>query len=328
MRNSAEREFGTKMAKTETFLFYLLKDYTHMAFSCAVEPLRIANWVAGKELYKWELASENGENVACSNGSVMLVDHGFEDRVKSDRLFVLSGLDTTKHISKKLISALRRERSHGAKIGGLCAAAFVLAEAGFLEGIRVALHWDHHDAFMENYPDVHLVRNVFVADEKFVTASGGTATADLMLHLIGEAHGEELAIEVADQMVYNTVRESSAEQKVSLQARHGMRNTRLSAAIQCMNDTIEDPISTAAISEKIGISTRQLERLFGRHLNCSPSKYYLDLRLQKARKLLLQSECSVTEVAVAAGFKSTTHFARVYRGTFGVAPGSQRARIT
>ena len=316
------------MTTTETFVFYLVEDYTHMAFSCAVEPLRIANWVTGKTLYDWKFASENGETVTSSNGVVSLVHHSFDDRVKSDRLFVISGLNTKENISKKLVSALRRERSHGAQIGALCSGAYVLAKAGFLKNQRAALHWEYHDSFMEEFPDVNLVRNVFVPDEKFVTASGGTAAADLMLSLIAETHGIGLSVAVADQMVYNSVRESTAEQKVSLQARHGMRNPHLARAIARMSERIEEPISTASIADEVGISTRQLERLFGRYLNCSPSKYYLDLRLQKARNLLLQSECSVTEVSVATGFKSTAHFARVYRVSFGVPPGEQRARLT
>lgn len=316
------------MAGPEQFHFYLVENFTHLAFSCAIDPLRLANWIVGEDLYSWSCASENGETARSSDGTVILVGHGFDARVKADRLFVLGGLEVNTHISKSLIAALRRERSHGAKIGALCAGSYALARAGFLDGCRVALHWEYHDGFMEEFPDVHLVRNVFVADEKFVTASGGTATADLMLHLIAERHGADLAVEIADQMVYNAVREASAEQKVSLQARHGMRNPRLARAIQCMAHSIEDPLSTATIAQEVGISTRQLERLFGRYLNCSPSKYYLEMRLQKARNLLVQSECSVTEVAVASGFKSTTHFARVYRSAFGIAPGAQRTRIT
>lgn len=316
------------MDKTETFLFYLLEGYSHMAFAGAVEPLRIANWVSGETLYRWKFASQNGETATSSADTVMMVHGGFGDPVKSDRLFVLSGMDVKAATTKELISALRRERSHGARLGALCSGAYVLAEAGLLDGVRTALHWVYHDAFMEEYPDVNLVRNVFVADEKFVTASGGSATADLMLHFIGQTHGTELATAVADQMVYNVVREASAEQRVSLQARHGMRKPHLARAIDYMKTAIEEPVSTADIAAHIGISTRQLERLFGRYLNCSPGKYYLEMRLEKARNMLLQSECSVTDAAVATGFKSATHFTRVYRGAFGVAPGQQRARIT
>ena len=316
------------MSRTETFLFYLVEDFTHMALSCAVDPLRLANWVTGETLYEWRFASADGRVARASDGVEVNVQHRFDDRVKSDRLFVISGINMRDHASRDLLAALRRERSHGARIGALCSGAYVLALAGFLDGQRAALHWEYHDSFMERFPDVNLVRNVFVADERNITASGGTATADLMLHIIGQTHGEALADAIADQMVYNAVREASAEQKVSLQARHGMRNPHLARAIARMSETVEDPVQTSEIAEEVGISTRQLERLFGRYLNCSPSKYYLELRLNKARNLLLQSESSVTQVAVACGFKSVTHFARVYRGSFGVSPGEQRSRIS
>ena len=316
------------MAGTESFVFYLVDEFAHLSFSCAVEPLRIANLVSGKPLYEWSFASENGETALGNNGTVVRVHGGFDQPVKADRLFLLAGSNMRNHMTKRLLSALRRERSHGTPVGALCSAAYILAYAGMLDGMRAAIHWAYHDLFVEEFPNVELVPNVFVADEKIITSSGGTATADLMLHLMGETHGAELANEVADQMVYNTVREASATQKVSVQARHGMRNPHLTQAVQIMSESIEDPVPTAEVARQVGISTRQLERLFGQYLERSPSKYYLEMRLQRARNLLLQSEKSVTEIAVATGFRSTTHFARVYRGLFGVSPGGQRARLT
>jgi transcriptional regulator GlxA family with amidase domain len=169
---------------------------------------------------------------------------------------------------------------------------------------------------------------VFVADEKIITASGGTATADLMLHLIERDHGRDLAVNVADQMVYNAVRDATAEQRVSLQSRHGMRNPHMAKAIQKMGDTLETPVSPTVIAEEIGISTRQLERLFGKYLNCSPKKYYIEMRLEKARHLLIQTEKSITEIALACGFESSGHFARMYRAAFGITPTLQRGKIT
>ena len=314
--------------KTQSYVFYLVDEFAHIAFSCAVEPLRIANLVSGQPLYEWSFASENGDTALSSNGTVVKVHGGFDTRVKADRLFVLAGSNMRNHMSKKLLAALRRERSHGTPLGALCSGAYILAYAGLLDEMRAAIHWAYHDLFVEEFPQVELVQNVFVADERIITASGGTATADLMLHLITAAHGADLAFEVADNMVYNTVREGTATQRVSVQARHGMRNPHLTQAVQIMSQAIEDPVSTAEVAAQIGISTRQLERLFGRYLEVSPSKYYLEMRLQRARNLLLQSEKSVTEIAVATGFRSTTHFARVYKTLFGVSPGQQRARLT
>ena len=316
------------MPKTQHFAFLLLEEFSHLAFSCAVEPLRIANLVSGEELYSWSFGSEQGQQVTCSNGSVTLVHFGFDAVPKCDQLFVLSGINMRNHVSKPLLAILRREKVRGTRIGALCSGAWVLAEAGFLDGKEAAIHWEYHDSFMEAFPEVNLVRSVFVAEEKYIMASGGTATADLMLHLIEREHGYDLAVAVADQMVYNAVRNATAEQKVSLQSRNGMRNAHLARSIQIMYDNISSPISPTLIAEQIGISTRQLERLFGKYLNTSPKKYFMEMRLERARNLLIQTEASVTDVAFACGFESPGHFSRVYRAAFNVTPMLQRVRIT
>jgi AraC family transcriptional regulator, glycine betaine-responsive activator len=313
------------MTETQHFAFFLLPEFTHIAFSCALEPLRIANLVSGKPLYRWSLLSDDGKTATCSNGSVTLVDGGMETQRKTDRLFLISGLNVQSHATPTLLAWLRRERAAGTQLGAICSAGYVLAKAGFLDNVDTALHWAWHDLFAEEFPEVRLVRNVFVAREKIITASGGTAAADLMLHLIGKAHGADLATEVADQMVYNAVREGTAAQRVSIQSRHGMRNEHLKRAVAIMGQSIETPMPPSQIAEKLGISTRQMERLFGRYLNSSPKHYFMEMRLNRARNLLVQSEQSVTEIAMACGFQSTSHFSKVYRAQFGRSPMSQRA---
>lgn len=315
------------MTETRHFSFFLMPEFTHIAFSCALEPLRIANLVSGKPLYRWTLLSENGQTATCSNGSVTLTEGGMEPGRKTDLLVLISGLNVQAHTTPKLLAWLRRERAAGTPLGAICSAAYVLAKAGFLDDMEAALHWAWHDLFTEEFPEVRLVRNVFVAREKIITASGGTAAADLMLHLIGRAHGEDLATEVADQMVYNAVREGTAAQRVSIQSRHGMRNEHLKRAIAIMEKSIETPVSPSLIAEDLGISARQLERLFGRYLNSTPKQYFMELRLHRAQNLLVQSEQSVTEIAMACGFQTTSHFSKVYRATFGRSPLSQRAKI-
>ncbi|SLN25543.1 GlxA family transcriptional regulator [Ruegeria meonggei] len=315
------------MRQTRHITFILIEEFSHLAFSCAVEPLRIANLVSEEKLYDWALVSEEGARAVCSNEVVTLVHGGLETLPKTDQLFVLSGIHMRNHVTRPLLATLRRERARGTPIGALCSGAWLLAEAGFLDGMQAAIHWEYHDAFMEAFPEVNLVRSVFVADEKHITASGGTATADLMLHLIERDHGKELAIAVADQMVYNAVRNATAKQRVSLQSRNGMRNAHLARAIQIMQNCIEAPVSPSQIAEDLGISTRQLERLFGKYLNTSPKKYFMELRLERAQKLLLQTEASVTEVAMACGFENPGHFSRVFRSSFGVTPHAQKNKI-
>lgn len=318
---------GTRAQAPEHFLFMLVENFSHLAFSCAVEPLRIANYVSKSELYRWSFASSDGAFAVASNRSETRVSKSFTDDLQADYVFLLSGLGVQGASTPALLSAMRRARAHGARIGALCSAAYILAEAGMLDGQKAAIHWDYHDSFMEEFPQVGLSRSVFVAEEPIITASGGTATADLMLYLIGKRHGSDLATEVADQMVYNAVRDAGATQRVSLQSRHGVRNEHLTRAIQLMSDSLDDPLPSSRIARELGISARQLERLFGRHLNCSPKKYFLDMRLQKAQKLLVQTDMSVTEIAFATGFNSPNHFAKTYRAHYGVSPSQQKTRI-
>jgi len=316
------------MAQARHIVFALVEEFTHLAFSCAIEPLRIANLVSRTELYRWSLASENGETATASNGAITQAQHPFSELPRCDQIIVVSGLNLRKKKLGGLIASLRRQRSSGVAIGAICSGAYVLAKAGFLDGMQAAIHWEYHDGFREEFPDVHLVRSVFVADEKFVTASGGTAAADLVLHLIEQEHGYDLAVAVADQMVYNAVRGSEAAQRVSLQSRKGIRNAHLIRAIDIMRGSLQNPVSPGDIAGRLGISTRQLERLFGRYLNTSPKKHFMEMRLERAHHLLLQTESGITEIALACGFANVGHFGRVYRAAFGVSPARQRARAT
>jgi len=315
------------MTDTDHFVFLLLEDFAQLAFANAVEPLRIANLVSGKPLYRWSFASRNGAPVRASNGTTTNADFALSQVPPNARLFVLSGIDAQGHTDKGLLAELRRLKRHGTPIGGLCSGAYVLARAGMLDGQAAAIHWDFHDSFTEAFPDVRLVPNVFVADAPVITASGGSATADLMLHLIADTHGEDLAIAVADQMVYTAMRDGGAEQRVSLQSRSGARNARLAEALKIMRASLEDPLPIAEIAEQVGISTRQLERLFGQHLNTSPKRYLLELRLERARHLLVQTEMSVIDIALACGFENAGHFARVYKTRFGITPMRQRPTL-
>lgn len=316
------------MPPTAHFVFLLLENFSHLAFSCALEPLRIANLISGQRLYRWSLASEDGVSATCSNRSVTLVNMGLGPLTHVDRLFLISGIYVQDHTTPAILNFLRRERASGTSIGAICSGAYVLARAGFLDGIETAIHWEYHDLIGEEFPEVRLVRSIFVTDQKFVTASGGTAAADLMLHLIARDHGKDLATAVADQMVYNAVREGTAAQRVSLQSRHGMRNSHLAHAIRLIEHNVEAPLSPFEIAEEIGISTRQLERLFGRYLNTSPKRYMMEMRLHRARNLIVQTEQSIAEIAMACGFNSTSHFSKVFRGQFGVSPISHRNTLS
>ncbi len=309
---------------TEHIVFFLLRDFSHIAFSCAIEPLRIANLEAGAELYSWSLASENGVEETCSNGTITRVDGSFEEMQPRERLFIISGIHVEQHTTRTILDYVRATLSRGIRVGGICSAAYVLAKAGVLGGKQCAIHWEFHKMFAEMFPKVELKKTVFVPDETTPTASGGLAASDLMLHLITESHGSQLAVRVADQMVYNFVRSDEEIQGRTLHGQVGLHNRHLRTAIRLMDENQEYPLSSLEIAKKLGISTRQLERLFLKYVQCSPQQHYRMMRLESARNMLRLSDKPVYLIAIACGFESPSSFSKRYKATFGLSPNEER----
>lgn len=311
-------------SRQRSVVFLLLDRFTMMAFASAIEPLRLANQVSGRTLYTWKLASETGADVACSNGTVFRTDLGLEELGRDTMVLVCGGIDVAEAVSKPILNWLRREARRGAVIGGLCTGSYALAKAGLLDGRRATIHWENVDAFAEDFPDIELTKGVFVIDGNRVTTAGGTASIDLMLRLIARDHGEDLANTVADQLIHSSIRSDRDTQRLSIPTRIGVRHPKLAQVIGRMESNIEDPISPAQLATEVGMSARQLERLFRRYLNRSPKRYYMELRLQKARNLLMQTEMSVINVAMACGFASPSHFSKCYRAHYQTTPYRER----
>ncbi|MFN3293957.1 MAG: GlxA family transcriptional regulator, partial [Gemmobacter sp.] len=270
------------------FVFLLLDQFTLLSFAGAVEPLRIANRMAGRTLYTWALAGEAGKDgfSTCSNGATFRLDMGLEEVARDDTLLVCGGIDVQKATTRAVLNWLRREARRGVTIGGLCTASWSLARAGLLDGRRATIHWENIDGFSEEFEEVNLTKSVFVIDGNRLSTAGGTSSIDLMLKLIAADHGEDLANLVADQLIYSAIRTDRDSQRLSVPTRIGVRHPKLAQVIQMMEAAIEEPVSPAELADDVGMSTRQLERLFRRYLNRSPKRYYMELRLQKARNLL------------------------------------------
>jgi len=306
------------------FVFLLLDRFTMLSFAGAIEPLRIANRVAGQLIYEWRLIGEGGVSATCSNGASFQLDMGLEDLDRDDTLLVCGGIDVQRATTKPIIAWLRREARRGMAIGGLCTGSWTLAKAGILDGKKATIHWENQDGFLEEFEDVKLTKSVFVVDGNRLSTAGGTSSIDLMLKLIAADHGDEVANTVADQLIYSSIRTDQDTQRLSIPTRIGVRHPKLSQVIQMMEANIEDPISPADLAEEVGMSTRQLERLFRRYLNRSPKRYYMELRLQKARNLLMQTDMSVINVALACGFASPSHFSKCYRAHYNTTPYRER----
>lgn len=295
-----------------------------MPFASALECLRVANRMAGAPLYEWRLASEGGGLVTSSSGAAFQSDDDLTELERGDTVLICGGTHVQRAASKKMLGWLRREARKGVVIGGLCTGAYVLAKAGLLDGKRATIHWENQDSFAEEFEDVDLTRSVFVVDGNRITSAGGTSSIDLMLRLIGTQHGAGLANDVADQLIYSSIRTDSDTQRLSVPTRIGVRHPKLAAVILRMEGNIEEPVSPAELASDVGLSTRQLERLFRRYLNRSPKRYYMELRLQKARNLLMQTDMSVINVALACGFTSPSHFSKCYRAQYETTPYRER----
>lgn len=305
------------------FVFVLLDKFTMISFAGAIEPLRLANRVSGETLYTWALAGEGSEK-SCSNGATFRLDIGLEEMDREDTILVCGGLDIQRTTTRGVVNWLRREARRGVTIAGICTGGHALAKAGLLDGKKATIHWENQDGFSEEFEDVKLTKSVYVMDGNRWTTAGGISSLDLMLKIIAADHGEDLANTVADQLIYSTIRTDQDTQRLSIPTRIGVRHPKLSQVIQMMEGNIEDPMSPADLAEEVGMSTRQLERLFRRYLNRSPKRYYMELRLQKARNLLMQTDMSVINVALACGFASPSHFSKCYRSHYSTTPYRER----
>lgn len=307
----------------QSIQFLLLPGFSAMGFISAVEPLRVANRFSG-ELYRWRVLSLDGGPVQASNGMSVNADGALADSQGASLLLVVAGFEPLACFGPRLQQALRRLDHDGVILGGIDTGAMVLAEAGLLDGHRATLHWEALEAFKERYPRLEVIQELFEIDRRRITCAGGTASIDLMLDLIAQAHGSELAIKVSEQFVLGRIRQRRDHQRMQIASRYSISNRKLVQVIGEMEQCTEVPLSTLELASKVMVTRRQLERLFRLHLDDTPSNFYLVLRLQKARQLLAQTDMSVTQVSLACGFELPSYFTRRYKRYFGKCPREER----
>lgn len=304
--------------------FLLLPRLTLLAFSAAVEPLRIANQVTGKTLYRWFLISEDGGPVACSNGVSLGADTGLEDLPRGGFALVCSGTEPAASASPRALSWIRRQHAHGTRFGGICTGAFALAQAGVLKRQRFTLHWENQPAFAELFDGLEPSANLYEIDGGLLTCGGGNAATDMMLEMIETDHGKDLAVIVSDMCIHFRSNNREALQKSAYSVALSSRNQRLINAMQFMHDTIEEPVEISAVAEHAQISRRQLERLFQRYVGTSPVQFYIELRVGRALALLNETHMSVAEISAATGFSSATQLSIRFKKRYGQSPAAFR----
>lgn len=310
--------------KPTRYGFLLLPNYSMIAVSSAVEVLRMANQLGRETFYEWPTYTMDGNSVLASNGLEIASENKLEDAGHLDVLFVCSGMRVQEQWSDKISRQLHTYKSRGTVLGGLCTGSYILARAGLLNGYRSTIHWENIASLREMSPDIVVTEDLFEIDRDRYTAAGGTAPMDMMLKVVKRQHGNQLAVSISEQFMCDRMRGRYDKQRIPLKLLVGTKQPKLTEAVALMEANLEELIALDDLSSLVGISRRQLERLFKKYLDCVPRRYYLDLRLKKARQLLLQTDKSIAEVAIACGFVSAPHFSKSYRDRYNVSPRDER----
>ena len=306
----------------------LVPEFTLLPVTSVIDPLRLANRLSEKQLYSWSIHSSDGSPITASNGITLVPDGNLDAVPDHATVIVCGGTNVHQYGEKPLFNWLRKQARLGTDIGAVCTGAQLLAMAGLLDGYTCTIHWENQPGFIEEFPDINVTSALFEIDRDRFTGAGGTSALDMILSLISSQHGQVLASSVAENILHSPIRQPGQHQRMSLPARIGARHPKMVGIIEQMENNLEDPLSPSLLARQAGLSTRQLERLFRRYLDRSPKRYYLELRLKKARSLLLQTSMSVINVALACGFSSPSHFSKCYRAYYSRTPYRERGLPT
>lgn len=307
--------------------FLLINNFTLVALASAIEPLRMANQLAGTELYTWQLLSADDAPVKASDGIIITPSGTIASKPVLDVVIVVGGVDITRSFSNREINWLQAQAKRNVLMGAVCTGAYVLANAGLLDGYSCSAHWECLAAMQERFPKVNCTNRLYTLDRNRMTCTGGSVPMDMMLSMITRQHGSALTGAICDMFICDRVRPDSERQRAPLRHLMVRAQPKLAEITELMEANIEEPISLEELASFVGICRRQLERLFLKHLNCTPSRYYLKLRLDRARQLLKQTSRSIIEIANMCGFVSAPHFSRCYRKYIGVSPREERAAL-
>jgi transcriptional regulator GlxA family with amidase domain len=307
-----------------TISFLLVDKFGMFSFAAAVDAMRIANRISGRDFYKWHTVTVNGDLVRGSNAIELKPDHSLATLPPSDILFVCASSTLDPPDKSKILAALRAQGRRGGGLGGIVLGTILLAEAGQLDGYRCTLHWENRAAFLDRFVNVECTGNVFEIDRKRYTCAGGTTAIDLMLEIIRGDLGAHVSAEVANQIQHERIRSGTDRQRIGRERDLSGRSEKLRKVVELMADHLEEPMTAGQLAKTVKLSVRQVERLFLKHLNMTPGRYYMGLRLERARELLRQTNQPILEVALSTGFGSHSYFAQSYRQQFGRSPSDER----
>lgn len=290
----------------------------------AMDTLRVANRLCGETVYEWTTASTDGNPATASNGIPVMTDFAVTGLPDTDILFICLGFELEFPGKNRVLGALRSRARRGGALGALSSGAVLLAEAGLLENRRCTIHWENRAALVEHYPDIDCTNKIYEIDRDRYTCAGGTATIDLFLEIIRRDLGSDLAYEVANQFQHDRIRTANDSQRAGAERDLAGKSEKLIIVVRQMAGHLDEPLSAAELASQADLSVRQVERLFLRHLGTTPGRYYMRLRLERARELLRQTNLSILDIAIATGFASHSYFAQSYRQLFGRPPSEER----
>nr|WP_173482204.1 MULTISPECIES: GlxA family transcriptional regulator [unclassified Marinobacterium] len=301
--------------------------FSIISFAATIDPLRLANQLSGQTLYEWHFYGPADQTVTCSTGMRFQPTRRMNDTESIDRMLVVGGIGAQQESETYLNDWLQNLVRNGISLGATSTGSLLLAEAGVLEGKTCTVHWEERDQLTELYPDLNVSEELYEIDGNLMTCSGGLSGLDMILQLITIRHGESLAHQVAEHCIHPNIRPAHDKQRMKLQLRQHGSHPRLTQALELMREHIQPVLSCEQISDRVGLSTRQLERLFRQHLNSSPTNYYMSLRLEFARQQLKATRLPIQTVAKKAGFTSTSYFSRCYKKQFGLTPREARTGV-
>lgn len=305
---------------TQEFIFCVVPDFTLLAFSSAIEPLRIANQLAQKPLFRWEVRSLTGDPVISSSGVPVGVTGDLTEIPPEAVLLLCAGNGALRSVTAPYVNALNRHYRHGGQVGGICTGAVGLAKAGLLAKRKFTLHWENQLELQEAFPDLHPTSRKFEIDRNVLTCGGGSASIDLMLDIIASSYGADFASIVSEMCIRRTHLGVEEDQRSSLAMLLQTRNPILLAIVGHMQKNLEEPLSLEELTDKTGYSRRHIERVFKTNLGQSPGTYYRNLRLDHARTLLSTTNKRLIDIAAASGFVSVSHFSRLFKARYGISP--------
>ena len=302
----------------------MIDGFALMSYAAFIEPFRAANVLAGAKFYDWVHVALADNEMRASNGARLIADQQIVDPIAVDILLVFAAGDPTAFRDEACFAWLRTQARRGIPIGGVSGGPYLLARAGLLGRRRATIHWEHAAALQAEFPDLSIEPGLYLIDDDRMTCAGGTAALDLALALIERAQGGALARKVSEWFIQADARHATEPQRTDLATRHGTSDRRLIAMLTAMEAAVEEPSPRAALAIRAGISLRQLERLCQSELGTSIGDVYMALRLDRAMEMLRATGMSVTEVAMACGFRSVAHFSRRFRQQHGRTPVAAR----